>query len=38
MDNMDKKHKIWLHHLQEEIDAAYLYALLEQKTNNTNER
>lgn len=35
---MKKEHKIWLHHLQDEIDAAYLYAILEENTNQANER
>ena len=35
---MKKKHKIWLYHLQDEIDAAYLYAILEEKTNQPNEK
>lgn len=35
---MDKKKKIWLHHLQDEIDAAYLYSTLESKTTRDNER
>lgn len=29
---MNRKHKIWLYHLQDEIDAAYLYGVLEKKT------
>lgn len=35
---MDKKKKIWLHHLQDEIDAAYLYSILESKTTRDREK
>lgn len=29
---------MWLHHLQDEINAAYLYSILESKTTRTNEK
>lgn len=35
---MENKKKIWLYHLQDEIDAAYLYSILENKTDHKNER
>lgn len=35
---MDKRKKIWLHHLQDEIDAAYLYSILESKTTRDREK
>lgn len=35
---MANKTKIWLHHLQDEIDAAYLYEILENKTTHENEK
>jgi VIT1/CCC1 family predicted Fe2+/Mn2+ transporter len=35
---MDKQRKVWLHHLQEETDASYLYGILEEKATKAAER
>lgn len=38
LSSMDKKHKTWLRHLGEEVDAAYLYGVLEKKCPASPER